>query len=193
VTAFLLLAFSLYSQEKIYTLDTDAFRDNSNETVRDASGSPVTGIVRSYHANANIKLEAPYKDGKRDGITRLYNRNGNLYSEIPYKEGLEEGVSKIYYRSGELMAEYTHKKGKMEGSVKYYFESGAAEYEGFYKNDKLDGLHRRYYKNGNISEEIYYKDGSAESAFCMTSDGGRTGFTAEQITALNSGGRISCE
>jgi antitoxin component YwqK of YwqJK toxin-antitoxin module len=128
---------------------------------------------------------------EKDGFIRDYYKSGVVRGETPYKDDMAEGVSTAYYESGELKVEYNSKKGKLEGSVKYYYESGAVEYEGFYSNDESDGLHRRYYENGNISEEIYYKDGSAESGFCVTSDGVRTGFTAKQIAALNSGERIS--
>lgn len=73
---FIALSTIVYAQEKEYTLNIDAIWDKVAETMRDAGGSPITGIVKSYHENGNVKFEFPYKDGKRNGITKRYDENG---------------------------------------------------------------------------------------------------------------------
>jgi hypothetical protein len=46
-----------------------------------------TGKVFSCHANGKMKLEANYKDGKRDGKVIEWYENGQKKEEVTYKDG----------------------------------------------------------------------------------------------------------
>jgi antitoxin component YwqK of YwqJK toxin-antitoxin module len=124
---FLLSPLYLYAQE--YTLGIDAFLDISTDSTFDAQGSPITGIVKSYYENGNIRSVAHFKAGKREGITKIYRENGIIVREIPFKDGEEEGIMRSYYKSGALRVESLYKNGKAEGIMKTYRENGEVEYE----------------------------------------------------------------
>lgn len=51
-------------------------------------------IQREYYPDGKVRLEASYRDGKRDGIYKEYYRNGNLKSEFSYRNGIKDGMQK---------------------------------------------------------------------------------------------------
>ena len=50
---------------------------------------PVTGIVRDWYENGQLKFEWNYKDGKEDGLHRGWWEDGKLFKEINYKDGVQ--------------------------------------------------------------------------------------------------------
>jgi antitoxin component YwqK of YwqJK toxin-antitoxin module len=125
----LLLLTPLYLYAREYTLGVDAILDIPTDSTFDTQGSPITGIVKSYYENGNIRSVARFEAGKRDGITKIYRENGIIMQEIPFKNGEEEGIMRSYYKSGALRVESLYKNGKAEGIMKTYSEGGELEYE----------------------------------------------------------------
>jgi antitoxin component YwqK of YwqJK toxin-antitoxin module len=182
-----LIPMVIYAQVKEYTINVDAVWDNVTETMQDANGKLLTGIVKSYNESGKVVTAAAYKNGKKDGIStryvhrgdetlkieysykngkldgfiRQYDRDGELSSETPYKDGFAEGVARLYYK-GKLAGECIYVKGKMHGLAKEYYGSGAISSEGFVKNGEMDGLRKSYYESGAIRAEIFYKNGLEE-------------------------------
>ena len=55
----------------------------------------VSGVVRQWHDNGQLRSEEIYKDGKKDGVWKRWNEEGKLISEETYKDG--ELISKKEY------------------------------------------------------------------------------------------------
>jgi antitoxin component YwqK of YwqJK toxin-antitoxin module len=162
ITLFLSAVF--VSAQNEYTMSVDAFFKDGivNES------KPITGLVKGYHENGEVKAEIFYKDGKKEGVAKYYYENGNVLFEVPYKNDKEEGVVKRYYINKNI------------------------EYEIPHKNGMKDGVWKKYFANGAVLQ-IQNKNGYAQSGFCVSQSGKKTKFTKSEIDDLNMGLGIDCE
>lgn len=53
----------------------------------DLEGEPITGVVKGYYENGNLRAEGNFKDGKLEGLGKSYYDNGNLKAEVNFKDG----------------------------------------------------------------------------------------------------------
>lgn len=149
--------------QKIYEITEVNFSvDSGVEFFRTKSGSPVTGVIRSYHENGQLGMEGTFKNGKGEGVIKIYHENGQLRSETTYKNGLTNGRGKTYYKNGQLQSEGTFKNGKAEGSFKEYYPDGPLLSERTYENGIENGIRKVYDENGNLSWEVTVKNGKPE-------------------------------
>ena len=116
----------------------------------DLDGNLITGTVKEYDANENLKSEISYFKGRTNGVARLYYKNGNLKDEGHYVYGSKVGMNKEYYENGILKAELSYKNGEKNGTSKIYNEDGTLRAEILFKNGKA------------VSGEIYEEDGRKE-------------------------------
>ena len=144
----------------------------------------VTGKIKSYHENGNLKAEINYKNGKAEGLAKAYYPNGNLESEGNYKDDKLEGLKKVYYENGNLQAEINYKNGKAEGLARAYYENGNLQEEVNFKDGKEEGVAKVYHENGSLKSEINYKDGKAVSGYMYDIYGKRTKMTNAHLHNL---------
>ena len=85
----------------------------------DLEGEPITGVVKGYYENGNLRAEGNFKDGKLEGLGKEYYENGNLKEEVNFKGDKQEGLGKSYYDNGNLKAEVNFKDGKAVSGYMY--------------------------------------------------------------------------
>lgn len=70
---------------------------------------PVTGFVREWYENGQLRFEYNFKDGERDGLQREWFKNGRLRFECPYKDGEQDGLQRAWNEYGHLLYEWNKK------------------------------------------------------------------------------------
>jgi len=60
---------------------------------------------KSYYKDRKVKIEMPYKDGKKEGVAKLYDEDGRLIAETPYKNNKIEGLAKNYDKRGSVISD----------------------------------------------------------------------------------------
>lgn len=116
--------------------DIKQIKDCQENLKCDTNGELLSGVVKEYDENENLKSETSYSKGKINGDAKTYYDNGNLKSEERYVYGAKVGKSRFYYRTGELKAEVIYKNGKKNGYSKVYYEEGDLKAEILYRNGK---------------------------------------------------------
>lgn len=119
----------------------------------------ITGEVKYFHENGQVKQVKTFKDGKLDGARILWDLNGKLTQEGAFKNGKIIGARKVWYDNGQLRGEGTYKDGKLDGSRKGWWKNGQLKSEANYKQGKLDGVSKTYTEEGILKEEKKFKDG----------------------------------
>ena len=147
ITLFALITSFTANAKEYNKNETKDCSQNAILMLCDLEGEPITGIVKSYYYNGNLREEVNFKNGKQEGLSKAYYKNGNLKAEGNFKDGKLEGLSKFYYDNGNLKEEVNFKDGKLEG------------------------LGKEYYNNGNLESEVNYKDGKAVSGYMYDIDG----------------------
>ena len=122
------------------------------------------GLATLWHENGQKRIEANYKDGKRDGLYTSWHENGQKKGEGTYKEGKLDGPVNTWHENGQKKAEITFKDGKKDGLATQWYENGQKREEGNLKNSKPDGPVNTWYENGQKMKEENYKDGKLMSA-----------------------------
>lgn len=116
----MLICFSVQAKE--YTFDEVKECEPLDYTINrlcDLNNVFVTGKIKSYYENGNLKEEGNFKDGKAEGLVKGFYENGNLEREENYKDGKLEGLTKIYYENGNLKFEVNFKDGKAVSGYMY--------------------------------------------------------------------------
>lgn len=138
-----------------YAVNVEAKEYNLNQTkacqdgaLCDLDGNLLTGLVKEYDNNENLKSETTFFNGKKNGDFRTYYTNGNLKSEGRYVYGARVGKTRKYYESRALQAELVYKNGQKNGTSKIYYEDGELKAEILFKNGKA------------ISGDMYDKEGN---------------------------------
>jgi len=86
-----------------------------------------TGVRREWWdvSKTKLKVETPYKEGKKHGVKKMFFITGELEIEKDFQEGLSMNGSKRHFnKSGQLMAENPYENGNSSGFIKHYYESG---------------------------------------------------------------------
>jgi hypothetical protein len=151
-----------------YILDKDVFCGTG--LCADAKGNPVTGKVKSYHANGKLAREDRVKHGKQEGLARDYYRSGKISAETPFKDGEIEGVAREYYENGNLRTEFPFKDSELDGLAKLYREDGTLHVEQSHRKGKKEGEAKLHLKNGAVLAFIYKTD-AAVSGYCVDKHG----------------------
>jgi len=140
-------------ENTLYIEDTDLIVEKDTK-------KPITGILKMYHPNGNLKRECSYKDGKIDGICKRYYENGNLQSESVWKDGTlaQDGIKKSYYPDASLRSIATYVNGKRHGVYTSYHNNGNIHQTGTYEHGTRTGIGKIYYENGNLEATLTYKD-----------------------------------
>ena len=77
---------------------------------------PVTGFVREWYEDGQLKSECNYKDGKRDGAEKGWYEDGQLKSECNYKDGKWD-LWKGWNEDGQL--QFNYKDGRHGGNTEF--------------------------------------------------------------------------
>ena len=181
------MLFSFSVQAKEYTFDEVKECEPLDYTINrlcDLNNVFVTGKIKSYYENGNLKAEGNFKDGKAEGVAKVYHENGSLKSEISYKNGQRQ-ITKIYYPNGNIFSETTFKNDKAEGESKTYRDNGKLLSEINFKNDKLEGLGKYYYENGDLEAIVDFKDDKIVSGYGFNQDGQIQEITEEILLKIN--------
>ena len=169
------------------TSSGDDVKPCANESLCDASNQPITGIVKFYYPNGNVKKIGYYNNGKREGLTKTYYKNGklrtegyikdgkellkgyykngNMHGEWHYKDGQQEGLAKTFHLNGKIESEVVYKSGKPDGIVRTYYDNGKLESESMYQNGQPNGIARTYLKDGKLKMEILFKNSIAVAGY----------------------------
>jgi hypothetical protein len=117
---------------------------------------PVTGIVREWYKNGQLRYEFNYKNGKLNGLQRWWYENGQLGKEYNYKDSLQRKWTMEQVKT--LIELYLNiNEGKEDGLQRGWYENGQLEYEYNYKNGEPD-VKRWWYENGQLMREWNFKD-----------------------------------
>ena len=119
ITLFALITSFTANAKEYNKNETKDCSQNAIVMLCDLEGEPITGVVKSYYDNGNLKLEGNFKDGKYEGLGKGYYENGNLKVEGNFKDGKEEGLEKRYYENGNLKGEINYKDGKAVSGYMY--------------------------------------------------------------------------
>ncbi len=93
-------------------------------------------------------------------ITSTY-EDGTLRVEIPYKNGKKNGQSKEFYKSGKLFQAIDYVNSKKHGFARKYYEDGLLNQETPYDSNRIHGIQKKYRKDGKIAFEMPYFFGQA--------------------------------
>jgi antitoxin component YwqK of YwqJK toxin-antitoxin module len=118
------------------------FIDMKTDIATDRYYELISGVVTEYFNSGSLKIETPYKDGKREGTQREYYESGKIMWETPYKDGKKEGTEIWYSESGKIMWETPYKEDKREGTQREYYERGRLKSKTEYKDDERIGITR---------------------------------------------------
>lgn len=81
-------------------------------------------LERHFYPNGELKMQGPFKNGKRDGKWESYYSNGVLWSSLEYDSGVRSGISLVYYESGELHISGQFKDDRASGIWTWFDEKG---------------------------------------------------------------------
>lgn len=138
------------------------------------SGKPVTGMVKTYYPDGELKRTITYVKGLREGMMTDYYKNGVIKAEVMYHNNLVDGSAKAYYENGVLAGDCNYTCEKLDGSCALYNEDGSLDAEETYHNGIENREVLRYmnrvavlkseFKNGVlIAREVYDENGAVQS------------------------------
>lgn len=160
---------------------------NSSVEVWDTDDNNITHVNFGV-TNALLKIEGPYKNGKRNGtfIFSIINKKNNNITYKLWEQDLKDdhlnGFWKVYNLKGHLVktkqyqedsAVGTHtdfwidgitkinEKVFLSGSTHFLFrafENGVVDSEFTIKDNKRNGLARQYYPNGKVKAETTFEN-----------------------------------
>ena len=123
-------------EEKIINGDNDAFFKHEIAYFKNDT-TLVTGKIKGWFENGQLRYEGTWKDGKNDGFYKRWHKNGQRWYEGTYKDGGAHGSWKGWHDNGQLSDEWNYKDGKHDGDFKYYDENGKLTKEETYKDGIL--------------------------------------------------------
>ncbi|GAB7140130.1 hypothetical protein RsTz2092_00780 [Deferribacterales bacterium RsTz2092] len=155
---------------KIYNYNKK-FAGCKDDVIRTLDGTPVNGVLRTYHSNRLLASETVFSEGKKCGIEYKYHSNGKLSSKTVFRDDKECGVAYSYYEDGSSRSENDYDND----TSKSYYSSGVLSHIRQGKNRK------EYYENSILKEEyssslsvdgkeilvtkIYYENGRLKNEF----------------------------
>lgn len=91
----MLLLVACDPSEKVYNGPFIA-EDGIGQCALPCNESSVSGLVRQFHKNGQVKSEIRYVNGMRDGLFKIYGDDGQLDRSGHFKNGLHHGIFKTY-------------------------------------------------------------------------------------------------
>ena len=157
------ISFSLWGVEpKVVSFDKLQKRGKvgSQLTYIPNQDTPFTGKAVSFYSNGQKKVEATFKDGKRDGLITTWYADG----QKKWEENKRDGLATEWYENGQKKMEINFKDDKPDGLTTEWYENGQKMSEENYRNGKGDGLITTWYADGQKRYVGNYKDGKLMSA-----------------------------
>ena len=111
-----------------------------------SSDGPFTGKTTG-------KVQASFKNGKKEGPWVGYHENGQLRYKITYKNGKKEGPWVGFYKNGQLRRKGNFKNGKWDGPFVSYYKNGQVISKGTFKKGKKEGPWVYYGLDGPVNEQ----------------------------------------
>ncbi len=138
------------------------------------SGKPVTGVVKTYYPEGELKRTITYIKGLREGVMTDYYQSGAVKAKVMYHNNLVDGAVSSYYENGVLAGDCNYTCEKLDGSCKLYNEDGSLDAEETYHNGVDNREVLRYvngvavlkseFKNGVLTaREVYDENGAVQS------------------------------
>lgn len=113
------------------------------------------GNEKTWYANGQLAVDAPWVDGLQDGVVTFYYENGSVQSTIPFYKGNREGPMKTWFEDGVLQAEENFTNNQKNGTSTFWGHDGSVDMELHYRYDEMDGVQTWYYPDGKKSREIH--------------------------------------
>lgn len=106
--------------------------------------SKIENGVKVVEMPNGLKMEATFKDGKKNGPARYYYKSGQVYKESHYKNDHLNGKTTVYDRKGNVLRTTEYKDRQKHGYEEIYYKSGKKKQAiKYYENWPLPGLFRR--------------------------------------------------
>ncbi|MDR1832815.1 MAG: toxin-antitoxin system YwqK family antitoxin [Fusobacteriaceae bacterium] len=118
----------------------------------------ITGRGAEYYPGGALRIEAQYKDDKKDGLYREFFEGGGLLGEVNFAGDKREGLLKQYDAAGKLILEVPYKDDLKEGLMKEYFPTGQVKTEAAFSKDLLNGFVKEYDEKGNVITTVEFRD-----------------------------------
>ena len=131
--SFMLLSHSHLANAKEYSEENTKFCSKNEELTCDLNDNPITGVVKTYYEDGQLKSEENFKNGGYDGLQKWYYEDGLLSVEENYKDNQLEGTLKYYWYNGKIRCEGDYNAGN--GTKKCYTSDGILDEEVIDKDD----------------------------------------------------------
>lgn len=102
----------IYNNNEIYRFNKLAYLKKDSTLV--------TGEVKLFYKDNQIKKLSTYKEGKLEGPMKFWFQNGQLMQESTFKNGKPDGTRTMWYDDGQLKASGSYTNGKRVGNIKKY-------------------------------------------------------------------------
>ena len=155
---FLLTSFTVFAEREV-DFEKLKYDEKTGLVYLEGEKEAFTGIAKQYYEDKSLKIEFPYKNGKKEGRGKEYYLNGKFKSDAFFVDGLLQGKSTGYYENGNLEYEENYKDGKLDGLIKEYYENGQVFIQENYKDGELDGESFNFNEDGSFRSKAVYKNG----------------------------------
>jgi antitoxin component YwqK of YwqJK toxin-antitoxin module len=139
-----------------------------------------------YYYDDVVEAEYTLLNGKLTGQLKVYHYNGNLKKSGNYKNGIENGLFKEYDVNGNLEAEYSMTDGKLNGLLQIYFPDGQMKKTGNYLNGKEHGNFSEYNEDGTLALEYKMAYG-LKNGIAKVYEDGKLSFSTTYKSDIKSG------
>lgn len=137
-------------------------------------GKPVSGVVKTYYPDGELKRAITYVKGLREGLMTDYYKSGVVKAKVMYHNNLVDGAVRTYYENGVLAGDCNYTCEKLDGTCKTYNEDGSLYAEETYHNGVenrevlryINGvavLKSEFKDDALISTEVYDANGAVQS------------------------------
>ena len=155
---FLLTSFTVFAEREV-DFEKLKYDEKTGLVYLEGEKEAFTGIAKQYYEDKSLKIEFPYKNGKKEGRGKEYYPSGKFKSDAFFVDGLLQGKSTGYYENGNLEYEENYKDGKLDGLIKEYYENGQVFIQENYKDGELDGESFNFNEDGSFRSKAVYKNG----------------------------------
>ncbi len=112
---------------------------------------PLTGNLKGYYQNGELKSDVKYLNGKKEGVEEVYYNNGVLQTHRIYSKGVKIDVHRGWWPDGSSKFEYHFdKEGRYDGTVKEWYTNGQLLRDFNYTSGKEAGRQQMFRSNGAI-------------------------------------------
>lgn len=107
----ILIGFIIMIMNYKHVVTSDEVIYRGNVVYEKTTDKPLTGTLKEYYENDQLKAKINYKKGKLDGNFSIYYPDGKLCQKGTYKKNVLHGKVKIYNEKGKLLRVIKYKKG----------------------------------------------------------------------------------